>query len=297
MLSKDTIIDHRQRVQRVVIYINENLGAQLRLDHLSEVACFSPFHFLRVFESLMGETPQQYVIRKKMERAGFYLLKQKKSVTDIALGVAYETPSSFCKVFKKHFGISPRQFRDDITHEQYCRTNHPFRSITGNRSRSRFLPVPAIRKLEATKMICIKNKGVVNGNFLSSNLKAYENFRKKVNHHGLNGLMGNYISIYPTRPRKVKDSEATDYVGAILKKDTQLAENFQYFIFPPGKYAIFSHFGSYDFIMQTWNQAYMNWLPKSGVILRDLPPLEIHLDPSETDSELPLKSYLLIPIQ
>ena len=95
MLSKDTIIDHRQRVQRVVIYINENLGAQLRLDHLSEVACFSPFHFLRVFESLMGETPQQYVIRKKMERAGFYLLKQKKSVTDIALGVAYETPSSF----------------------------------------------------------------------------------------------------------------------------------------------------------------------------------------------------------
>ena len=77
MHSPETIIDHRNRIQRVMKHINLNLDNKLPLDSLAEVACFSSFHFIRVFEKLMGETPQQYTIRKRMERAGFYLLKAK----------------------------------------------------------------------------------------------------------------------------------------------------------------------------------------------------------------------------
>lgn len=297
MLSADTIIDHRQRIRRVMIHINQNLGEKFGLDLLSEVACFSPFHFLRVFESLIGETPQQYIIRKKMERAGFFLLEKKTCVTDVALGVGYGTSSSFCKVFKSHFGMSPRQFRDTIPSDQYHKTNHPFRSAVGNRNRSLSMPLPVIRKLPVIKIICIKNQGVVNGNFLASNLKSFDIFREQVIHNDLIHLVQNSVSIYPNRPTGTLDSQATDFIGAIIKHETRLSDPFRYFVFPPGKYAIFTHYGSYDFISLTWNQAYMNWFPKSGETLRDLPPLEIHMDESNPDDTLGLKAYLLIPIR
>jgi len=94
-----------------------------------------------------------------MERAGFDLLEKKRRVIDVALGVAYGTPSSFCKVFKSHFGMTPRQFRDTISNEEYVKTNHPFRSAIGNRNRSLSMPVPVIRKLPVIKTICIKKPG------------------------------------------------------------------------------------------------------------------------------------------
>jgi len=215
-----------------------------------------------------------------MERAGFDLLEKKRRVIDVALGVAYGTPSSFCKVFKSHFGMTPRQFRDTISNEEYVKTNHPFRSAIGNRNRSLSMPVPVIRKLPVIKTICIKNQGVVDGNFLASNLKSFDTFRQQVVHNDLSSLIQESVSIYPTRPVGVKDNQATDFVGAIIKQETQLTDKFHYFVFPAGEYAIFNHYGSYDFISLTWNQAFMNWLPKSGKTLRDLPPFEIHLNTS-----------------
>jgi len=296
MLSEETIIDHCDRIRRVTLHINQNLDKKFRLEHLSDVACFSQFHFIRIFETLMGETPQQYVIRKRMEQAGYALLEKKRRVTDIALGVAYNTHSAFCKVFKIHFGMSPRQFRDSIPNWQYTKVNHPFRAVIGNRNRSSSMPIPVIRTLPAIKMICIQNQGVINGSFLATNLTSYKAFRKKVARHGLNEIVSNLVSIYPNRPLGIHDDQVTNFVGAMITRGTQLTENFHYFVYPPGKYALFKHFGSYDFIPQTWNRAYMNWYPKSGRSIRDLPPLEIHLDDPDPSNKLALQSYLLIPI-
>ncbi|MBW2572160.1 MAG: helix-turn-helix transcriptional regulator, partial [Deltaproteobacteria bacterium] len=142
MHSTETIIDHRRRIRRVMAHINQHLDEKYRLEQLAEVACFSPFHFIRVFETVMGETPQQYVIRKRMERAGLYLLKRDLRITEIAFNVAYETSSSFSKIFKTHFGISPRQFRDTIPEELYYKTNHPFLSSIAVRNRAGSVPVP-----------------------------------------------------------------------------------------------------------------------------------------------------------
>ncbi len=153
MQSADTIIDHRRRIRRVTIHIGRNLDKKFRLDQLAEIACFSPFHFIRVFGALMGEPPQQHIIRKRMERAGFYLLKKDLRITDVAFSVAYDTPSSFSKIFKNHFGISPRQFQDTISENCYSKTNHPFRSVTANRNQSLSVPMPIIRSLPSIKVI------------------------------------------------------------------------------------------------------------------------------------------------
>lgn len=296
MHSIATIIDHRKRILRAVNHVNLNLDTKFSLDHLAGIACYSPYHMIRVFEMLMGETPRQYIIRKKMEKAGFLLLQTNLSVTDVALSVAYGTPSSFCKTFTNHFSMSPRQFRDSVAADHYLKSNHPFRAVSGNRNRSASVPKPVIKKLPAMDFLYIKNRGVSNGNFLASALQSFDRFKKKIHRNGLQDVTLRSASIYPFRPAGSEDKEALNLVGALATRPIRPTDGLQTFSLPAGNYAIFNHFGSYDFISQTWNQICMNWYPKSGKVLREEPPIEIHLDTDDSESSLELVAHVLIPI-
>ena len=161
MQSRATIIDHRHRVKRVMMHINRYIDQEIRLDHLSDLACYSPFHFIRVFEALMGETPQQYVIRKKMERAGFYLLKNDQRIIDIAHDIGYETHNSFCKVFKAHFGISPKRFRDTTTKDWFFKASRYYHPVKGFGVRTTVQPPPIIKTLPPMKVIYVTNRGIL----------------------------------------------------------------------------------------------------------------------------------------
>jgi DNA gyrase inhibitor GyrI len=85
-------------------------------------------------------------------------------------------------------------------------------------------------------------------------------------------------------------------VGAIALRNTESLNGFNHITLAEGKYAIFNHFGSYDFMMQTWNQAYANWYPRSGRTLRDSPPVELHLGNRLNQDPFQLKAYLMVPI-
>lgn len=145
-------------------------------------------------------------------------------------------------------------------------------------------------------LLCMENMGVSDGNFLASALQTFDCFKKKIHHNGLQDITLNSASIYPFRPVNSEDEQAINFVGAVVKQTTQLTEGLNAYSLPEGNYAIFNHFGSYDFIAQTWNQIYMNWYPKSGKVLRDEPPIELHLNNDDSESSLELVAYVLIPI-
>jgi AraC-like DNA-binding protein/DNA gyrase inhibitor GyrI len=296
MQSIDTFTDYRQRIRRVMIHINNQLDKQIRLDQLSELACFSPFHFIRVFEAVMGETPQQYVFKKRMEQSGFNLLRRDWSVTDITFSVAYETPSSFCKAFKSYYGIPPRKFRDTTPEHIYHKTHHNFRSFNHVRKKSGNVLLPTIKHLPSIKVICIDNIGAEAASFRATAPQSFSTFKTKIAQEDLAGTIGLQISIYPFRPSSFKDPETRSFVGATINQKFESIPGFKYLTLPAGKYAIFNHFGSFDFLIQTWNQAYSNWLPRSGRKLRDAPPAELHMDTVSTPDPLQLSAYLIVPI-
>jgi AraC family transcriptional regulator len=296
MQSAETIIDHRQRILRVVIHINNHLDKKLRIDHLSKIACYSPYHFIRVFEDIMGEPPQKYVFRKRMEQAGFNLLRRDWSITDVTFSLAYETPSSFCKCFKNFYGVSPRHFRDTTPKHLYHKTHHPFRGTYKKQKWPRNAQQPLIKHLPSLKVICIENRGAKAGSFRATAPESLERFENQIIKEDLGCLVGNQVSIYPFRPSGFEDREAHSLVGAIALRITESLDSFNHITLPEGRYAIFNHFGSYDFMMQTWNQAYANWYPRSGRTLRDSPPVEVYLDSRVNQSPREPKAYLMIPI-
>lgn len=106
---------YEARINKVLAYINDNLSEKLTLDKLAEVSCFSPYHFHRIFHAYLNETPGDFVNRLRIEKAGSCLVVYPdEPVTDILFKCGFDSPSSFARSFKNHFGVSASEFREQF---------------------------------------------------------------------------------------------------------------------------------------------------------------------------------------
>jgi AraC-like DNA-binding protein len=104
-----------QRMVRAKLFIDKNYASPIRLDTIKEQACFSTFHFIRLFRKIYGVTPHQHLITVRIERARALLL-ERKTVNAACHEVGFESITSFCSLFKKLTGTTPSGFLRE--HEQ-----------------------------------------------------------------------------------------------------------------------------------------------------------------------------------
>lgn len=104
----------RQKLKDVLSYIRKNIDKNIALEELAQVSGMSPRYFCRVFKSMTGRTPIEYVNYYRIETASQMLITTGESVTDIALNCGFNDMSYFSKMFKKLKGISPSKFRQAL---------------------------------------------------------------------------------------------------------------------------------------------------------------------------------------
>jgi AraC family transcriptional regulator len=109
-------IDYKKRLDRVFTFIDDHLDCQLSLKKVAQHAYFSPFHFHRIFKLATGETLNQYINRRRIEKAAADLLHKEPTVSEIAHKYGFSDVSSFSKSFKKYFGESPMAFIRENPH-------------------------------------------------------------------------------------------------------------------------------------------------------------------------------------
>ncbi len=100
-----------KRVARAIRRIEANPGERLSLDELAAEAASSPWHFLRVFEQVVGVTPGQYILRERLRRAAVLLRNSDTGIAAIALECGFGDLSTFNRHFRRALGASPRAFR------------------------------------------------------------------------------------------------------------------------------------------------------------------------------------------
>ena len=71
-------------------------------------------HFIRLFRQELGYTPTQFIIDKKMMKARLMLASENMSTKDIAYSLGYDDVSYFTRLFKKHTGTTPLQYRNSF---------------------------------------------------------------------------------------------------------------------------------------------------------------------------------------
>ncbi len=104
-----------KRIVQAKLFIDENYFNKIDIDHISDEAFFSKFHFIRLFKEIYGKTPYQYLTSVRIEKA-IVLFQNGRSVSEVCFSVGFETLSSFSKLFKKNVGSSPSDF---LKQEQY----------------------------------------------------------------------------------------------------------------------------------------------------------------------------------
>jgi AraC family transcriptional regulator len=101
-----------KRLAAVIEYIDKHLAEPLPLSALAAKASFSPNHFHKIFSEWMGETPQSYLRRCRLERAAA-LLRYGLGLTvkEIAPQCSFKSPESFDRAFHSYFGMTPTEWR------------------------------------------------------------------------------------------------------------------------------------------------------------------------------------------
>lgn len=105
--------EYSRRVNLVIDHIESHLDEPLPLERLAAIACFSRYHFHRIFFAHLGETPGQFIQRLRLEKAARLLASQpSRPVTDIALECGFADTAAFSRAFRHSFKRSPSAFRN-----------------------------------------------------------------------------------------------------------------------------------------------------------------------------------------
>ena len=105
-------MEYRRRVCLAMNYISQHLDTDLSLDDVAKAACFSKFHFHRVFKAVVGETVSDFTRRLRLELAANRLIADDaQGITQVALACGFSSSQNFAKAFKSHFGMSPSAYR------------------------------------------------------------------------------------------------------------------------------------------------------------------------------------------
>jgi len=99
------------RIKQMLAYIHTHFAETITVAMIAEAAniCVRESH--RCFRQVLGTTPVLYLMRHRVNAAARQLIETDRSITDIASGCGFSTPSYFCKVFHDIMGQSPREFR------------------------------------------------------------------------------------------------------------------------------------------------------------------------------------------
>lgn len=99
----------QSHVDKVDKYIEQNLNRGISIEALANCIGCSKFYFLREFKKFVGDTPYQYLISKRLNKAKI-LLGQHKPIATVAFELGFNDQAHFTRTFKNEFGLTPGQF-------------------------------------------------------------------------------------------------------------------------------------------------------------------------------------------
>ncbi len=256
------------RVNRAVDYITAHLDGPLRLEEVARAACFSPFHFHRVFRALLGETLAAFVKRVRLERA-LYLMSHREGarLTDVALACGFASSSDFSRSFRGHYGVSPRKF--DLEGFRRSRREAMQEALAPPDEQHRLQRLPAgenpdgfvvkIRRLPARRVAYLRVQRPYEGDGVS---QAYARLLAWAEARGL--ADGQWLGYQWDDPEIVALAQCRYDVGLEVPGNTLAEGEVSLTVFAPVSIAEVDVAGAVEVELRALDWFYRTWLPRSG---------------------------------
>lgn len=280
-----------ERVNRAIDFVVTRIGEpreSLKLDEVARAAGLSPFHFHRVFQAMMDETPADFVKRVRLERAMAMMWlspgRRRLSLTRVAMACGFSSSSDFSRCFKQRYGASPREFDVDAwraAHGGELEAVTRMAATNGESLRLERLPSAATRANPDKFAVRIRD--------LPERTVAYIRVRRPYEGDAVvratgrliawaerNGFAGGQWLGYQWENPEITRLEDCAYHIAVEVPDRQFTPKGEIgrFRFPPMVVAQVEVRGGIDLELRALQWLFGAWLPRSGYVPDDQPCFE-----------------------
>jgi AraC family transcriptional regulator len=270
---------YSERIQRVVDHLAEHLDDTLDLDTLARVACFSPFHFHRIYRGTLGETVNDTVRRLRLHRAALDLLDRELSIERTARRAGYASQAAFTRAFRAEYGEPPARYRVSR------------RAVNINGERNITMYQVEITDLPKLRVAMIEHHG--DYQLIS---KAFERLATVAATTSLLRPDTRSIGIYYDDPESVPQAQLRSAACITVPDDWAPFGELTEAYIEGGRYARIVYTGPYSELKTAYDWLYQTWLPTSAEEPRNLPCLEEYLNNPRQVPAKDLKTAVMMPL-
>ena len=289
-MKKDRLREeYEARINRTFDYIENNLEKPITLSELADVSNFSKFHFHRIFQGLVRETPFQFITRVRLERAATFLeMNPNDSITEIAFRCGFNDISIFSRNFKKQFKLSATDYRNQKSnlsqlnsknHQEEDKASMYFCFNTNQvkwRTTMKLNKSVEVKKLPKMTVAYVRHIGPYQGDE-----QLFESLWNELfTWAGPRGLIGGpdfkSLIIYHDDPGVTNEEKLRTSVCITVPKETKVDGKVGKMEIDETNYVIAEFDLKSDEFGEAWEWVYGQWFPSSGYQPDDHPCFEMY---------------------
>lgn len=289
--------EYAKRIDRVIDFLRENLHRPVKLAELARVACFSEFHFHRIFGAVSGETLNNFTNRLRLEKAARLLRYSRQSLTGIALDCGFSSSATFSRAFRSGYDTSPSEFRKSgqIKKRKICKALFPDDvyglSMSAEEKRAAF-PVRLVDVPER-QVAYIRVTNAFEMDRVLAALKTLIAWAKSQGIFSQGILFGMTVDDPHVTPRHLYRYEvclASSIPFACGERISKLQ-------MPAMRYAAIKVSGDLHKVATAWDYLYRDWLINSVYEPEHAPALEVFLDKERATDWSHSELELCLPVR
>lgn len=247
-----------QRFLKSIEYIEANLFEKISPDEIAQIACFSTFHYCRLFKALVGDSVMGYVRKRRLSIAAQRLACEREDIMSLALACQFESHEAFTRAFKKMFHVTPKEFKS-LHNPDWINFRNPVDQKTLEHLQSGVLMEPRFVQREGFRVVGI------NGTYTRSSAQD------------ISSLWGQFNQLIPTISNRIDlnsdygichplNPNEFDYIAAVrVEHLNKIPQGMVGYDLPSQHYAVFTHKGHMRDFARTISYIWATWLPNSGL--------------------------------
>ena len=298
---------YKVRIDRVIQYIEANLANKILLTDVANVSHFSAYHFHRIFTGIVGETVNDYIVRRRLERAvNLLIFKTELSVTQVALDNGFSSSANFSKAIKLHFGFSPSEIRnpDKVKDSKIGKISskygkdfspsdlYPTRITNNVMSKTNLEDTNMnieVRELDRQRVCTLASD---RGYEPDAIYQAWDKLIDWAVYNGIKQDEQKRFAFAFDNPTVTPVDKCRYTASVVIGEDVQVNSPFSLSEIPKGKYAVLYFKGSPEETIKAQLSIYSDWLPNSGFEPDEFPMLEHYLNDVRVDGYVKMEIHV-----
>jgi AraC family transcriptional regulator len=283
---------YAMRIERAQQYLLDHLDDAIDLEQIAAVAHFSPYHFHRVYVSIVGETVAETLRRNRLNRAAVKLLTSATPVAKLGREAGYTRVQAFNRAFRDSYGVTPTAYRTHGSLASALQVKRSQRVSSKPLTKESIMREVTIQSFEPLRVVALRHLG----DYMNIG-NTFERLGTWAAGKNLCDGQTRSFGIYYDDPDSMPvDNLKSDACMTITQAFTPEAP-YTVTQTPGGRCAQLLHTGPYSELHDAYRWLYTEWLPKSGEEPGDQAPFEEYLNDPRDTPPAQLQTAIRIPLR